>query len=260
MIKSAVLLLAAVAVSSAVPIDVYRGAYGVDKWPYYSRSYSGDYLRTILGGYGSDYGYGYGYGHPFYKRYGYGYGKIGGKWDDTYDIYSTIGDEYRRGVYDEVVPEVWRKFGASGDIYSTLKKHQIGDLLDLNDKHTLQQVHLMQGQHLLRDLKTEQLAQVLEDKEVLDRLDLVQQMEIQKQKERLEMLQWLQKLQLDQVHTIDDAKMTAYGYPAAYWFRTMKGIHGYGPYSTGYKYGSYYPYSAGIDSVYPYYGIRGGVY
>nr|CAI5855325.1 unnamed protein product [Callosobruchus analis] len=148
MIKVAVLfLLAAVAASSAVPIDVYRGVWGMGSLPYY------------------------------------------------------------------------------GDIYSTLRRHQIGDILDLNDKHTLQQVHTMQGQHLLRDLNIEQQAQVLQDKEVLDHLDLAQHVEMQKQKERLEMLQWLQKLQLDQVHTIDDAKMTGYGYPgesSSSWRRLFK--------------------------------------
>ncbi|VEN51576.1 unnamed protein product, partial [Callosobruchus maculatus] len=209
MIKVAVLFfLAAVAASSAVSIDVYRGVWGVNSLPYYGKSYSSNYLYNILGGYGGSYGYGHGYGYGYPSSNWYGYGDVAG----SYDIYNTIGDVYRRGVYDEVVPEVWRKY-AGGDIYSTLKRHQIGDILDLNDKHTLQQVHLMQGQHLLRDLNTEQQAQVLQDKEVLDHLDLAQHVDMQKQKERLEMLQWLQKLQLDQVHTIDDAKMTGYGYP-----------------------------------------------
>nr|CAI5855326.1 unnamed protein product [Callosobruchus analis] len=266
MIKVAVLFfLAAVAASSAVPIGVYHGGLGVSSWPFYGKSYTTDYLRTILGGYGGPYGY----GHPYSKWHGYGYGGVEGKWDDTYDIYSTIGDIYRRGVYDEVVPEVWRKY-AGGDIYSTLKRHQIGDILDLNDKHTLQQVHLMQGQHLLRDLNIEQQAQVLQDKEVLDHLDLAQHVEMQKQKERLEMLQWLQKLQLDQVHTIDDAKITGHGYPGA---KYLNAIYGYGPYSTGYGYATgyhhyypytsgygYYPYTAGIHAAYPYHGIHGGVY
>nr|CAH7745376.1 unnamed protein product [Callosobruchus chinensis] len=254
MIKVAVLFfLAAVAATSAVPIDVYRGGLGVGSLPYYGKSYASNYLYDILGGYGR----GYGYGYPYYKRYGYGYGNVA----DSYDIYNTIGDVYRRGVYDEVVPEVWRKY-AGGDIYSTLKRHQIGDILDLNDKQTLQQVHLMQGQHLLRDLKTEQQAQVLQDKEVLDHLDLAQHVDMQKQKERLEMLQWLQKLQLDQVHTIDDAKMTGYGYPGAYWARNINSIYGYGPYSSGYGYPGYgyYPYVAGISGAYPYYAVRGGVY
>ncbi|VEN51579.1 unnamed protein product [Callosobruchus maculatus] len=104
MIKVAVLFfLAAVAVSSAVPIGVHHGGLAVGSWPFYGKSYTNDYLRTILGGYG--------YGHPYYKWHsGYGYGDVEGKWDDTYDIYSTIGDVYRRGVYDEVVPEVLRKY------------------------------------------------------------------------------------------------------------------------------------------------------
>nr|CAI5855322.1 unnamed protein product [Callosobruchus analis] len=254
MIKVAVLfLLAAVAASSAVPIDVYRGVWGMGSLPYYGKSSASNYLYNILGGYGGSYGYGY----PSNRWYGSGYGDVAG----GYDIYNTIGDVYRRGVYDEVVPEVWRKYGGS-DIYSTLRRHQIGDILDLNDKHTLQQVHTMQGQHLLRDLNIEQQAQVLQDKEVLDHLDLAQHVEMQKQKERLEMLQWLQKLQLDQVHTIDDAKMTGYGYPGAYWARNINAVYGYGPYSSGYGlsgYG-YLPYHTGISAAYPYYAVRGGVY
>ncbi|CAH1963678.1 unnamed protein product [Acanthoscelides obtectus] len=233
---TALVLLAAVTISSAVPIDVYGGVFGVDKGPFFGKK---DYLRTVLGG---DLGF---------RQFG--------KWNDINDIYSTIGDEFRKGVYDEVVPEVMRKLVGTGDLYDTLKKHQVGDLLDLNDKHTLQQVHLMQGQRLLRDIKTEQLAQILEDKEILNRLDLTKQVEIKRQLEKLDLLQWLQKMQLDQVHTIDDAKMTVYGYPEAYFTKTMKGIYGVGPFITGFGFGGFNK-GIGFTGMNPFFGIRGGVF
>ncbi|VEN57557.1 unnamed protein product [Callosobruchus maculatus] len=100
-----------------------------------------------------------------------------------------------------------------GNIYDVVKKNQLGDLLELNDKHTLEQMYLMAGQNIVRDVLNEQQEKALENKEVLDRLEQVEQIDMQKQKEKLEMMQWMQKLQLDKVHGIEDVKITGHGYP-----------------------------------------------
>ncbi|VEN36540.1 unnamed protein product [Callosobruchus maculatus] len=192
---TAILLLASAALSAAVPIGTYGGIYGVDRYPLYGKTYIGDYTRNILGGY------------PYYTRSGLGYG-----WG--YDnIYNTIGDVYPAAISDRVVPEVIRKYANGGNIYDVVKKNQLGDLLELNDKHTLEQMYLMAGQNIVRDVLNEQQEKALENKEVLDRLEQVEQIDMQKQKEKLEMMQWMQKLQLDKVHGIEDVKITGHGYP-----------------------------------------------
>nr|CAI5867174.1 unnamed protein product [Callosobruchus analis] len=221
---AALLLLASVAASTAVPIGTYGGIYGVS--PLLSgRTYTGDYTRNIFGGY------------PYYSRsglgYGYGYG----------NIYNTIGGvypAYSAGISDRVVPEVIRKYANGGTIYDVVKRNQLGDLLELNDKHTLEQMYLMAGQNTVRDVLAEQQEKALENKEVLDHLDQVEQIDMQKQKEKLELMQWIQKLQLDKVHGIEDVKIAGHGYPGAIYGR--------------------YPYMGGLNTAYPYTGVVGGIY
>nr|CAH7743434.1 unnamed protein product [Callosobruchus chinensis] len=159
---AAILLLASVALSTAVPIGTYGGIYGVDRYPLY------------------------------------------------------------------------------GNIYDVVKKNQLGDLLELNDKHTLEQMHLMAGQNIVRDVLTEQQVKALENKEVLDRLEQLEQIDMQKQKEKLEMMQYMQKLQLDKVHGIEDVKITGHGY--------------------GYPGATYGRYMRSYNTVYPYAGVMGGIY
>ncbi|CAH1997716.1 unnamed protein product [Acanthoscelides obtectus] len=222
----AVLLVAAVAVSNAVPIGIYRGAYGVN--PLYRNTLINDYYpRNIFGGY------------PYYKRFDLGYGDyddwcVTGDCDiyNTFGTYGTIDDLHRREINDRFVPEVLRKYTSGGKIYDVVKKNQLGDVLELNDKHKLENVHLLAGQNTVRDLLNEQQEKVLEDKEILDRLNLKEQLDMEKQKEKLAIMQKIQKEQLDKVHAIEDAKITGMVPDVTY----MRNIYGVPPYTTGYGY------------------------
>ncbi|CAH1997717.1 unnamed protein product [Acanthoscelides obtectus] len=281
---SALIFLAAVAASNAIPI----GMFGASRWTPFGKTHLNDYTRNVFGlnkfglGGGLDnlcdvtgdcdmyttvgtlhnplfrrFGLGSrdiceitgdcigSFGRPWTKKFGLGLrdlcdvtgdcdintvGTFSSPWIRKFDMGlggMTIGDWNRNVANDRFVPEVVRKFANGGKIYDVVKKNQLGDVLELNDKHKLEKLHLLAGQNTVRDLINEQQEKALDEKEILDRLNLKEQLDMDKQKEKLDIMQKIQKEQLDKVHAIEDAKITGMVPDGG----ITRNMYGFGPFS-----------------------------